>query len=95
MHAFVFRLGASFFPFRVGFCFFFVFFLLLSSFFSSLGVVFVVSLSVVSGCANVAKAKVVLVSAQGSFFKTTLGLSFSLIFVSFSVFHFNIPRFFS
>ena len=39
-------------------------------------------------------AKVVLVSAQGSFFKTTLGLSFSLIFVSFSVFHFNIPRFF-
>ena len=61
--------------------------------FSSLGVVFFVSLSVVFGCANV--AKVVLVSAQGSFFKTTLGLSFSLIFASFSVFHFNIPRFFS
>ena len=60
--------------------------------FSSLGVVFFVSLSVVFGCANV--AKVVLVSAQGSFFKTTLGLSFSLIFASFSVFHFNIPRFF-
>ena len=51
-----------------------------------------VSLSVVFGCASL--AKVVLVSAQGSFFKTTLGLSFSLIVVSFSVFHFNTPRFF-
>ena len=51
------------------------------TFFSSPGVVFFVSLSVVCGCANV--AKVVLVSAQGSFFKTNLGLSFSLIFVSF------------
>ena len=60
--------------------------------FSSLEVVFLVSLSVVFGCASL--AKVVLVSAQGSFFKTTLGLSFSLIVVSFSVFHFNIPRFF-
>ena len=39
-------------------------------------------------------AKVVLVSAQGPYFKTTLGLSFSLVFVLFSVFHFNIPRFF-
>ena len=28
------------------------------------------------------------------FFRTTLDLSFSLMFVSFSVFHFNIPRFF-
>ena len=90
LHASVFRLGVSFFPFRVGFCL--VFFWLLSPFFSSLEVVFLVSLSVVFGCASL--AKVVLVSAQGSFFKTTLGLSFSLIVVSFSVFHFNIPRFF-
>ena len=83
-------LAFSSFLFVLVFVWFFFLTVVVTSF-SSLGVVFFVSLSVVFGCANV--VKVVLVSAQGSFFKTTLGLSFSLIFASFSVFHFNIPRF--
>ena len=61
--------------------FFFGFLLTVVAPFFITGVVFFVFLSVVFGCANV--AKVVLVSAQGSFFKTTLGLSFSLILVFF------------